>query len=373
MPSSNPATYVDRQQLEQAVSALTQFLALKSQENASSKQKKQKKEPLLGVEFDKERQVLIRNEKVRLMVSFKQTPPNKSTYINLLGPLPHPFHEVADLTVCLIVQDLHPKRPLKDRELDLELTRTHYKEKFLKAGIDQDFINHRLYIMPMRELLTEYRVAELKNKLVKSYDIFLAERSLMNDKNKLLPRFLGSSFLINRKKYPLLVDTKKSGAQLRKAIVKALAKSPFVITGKTPFATALFGYSKQTVEELVDNLSVCLMGIYAKFKKTVQILSLKSETSMPIPFYADISEPRRVLRSMPHAPKGRLAPILGEHPFRERAKILVYPSGKTKLIKNKADLESKRRRVSLNIWLPRRKRQFRKNSFLNLSKSRSRK
>lgn len=323
--------YVDRNQLTESVSALLKVLCVLQEERS----RKKKKTPLLSSNSTDPSYLLRTNEKVRLLITFKQTPPNRSTYINQFGPLPHPYYKVADLTVCLIVRDLKPKTPLKDRELDLQMTRDKYRQKLLQCGLSEDLINHRLYILPMRELLTEYRVPDLKNKLVKSYDIFLADRTLMNNKNKLLSRFLGSPFWINKKKFPVPVNVSKNGSLLRREVQKALAKVPLYITGHGPHSSMLVGYTNQPQEDLIDNLSFCLERLYDKFKDSVQILRLKSSKSPPIPFYADVSRPYRVWAKMPKAPQGRLKPVIDEHPFASKAKLVVYPSGKTKILGRK--------------------------------------
>lgn len=343
---ASKASYVDRNQVVEVVSALLKVL-LKLQEDRMKKKKK--KQPLLSVNTDDGKNLLKSNEKVELMITFKQTPPNRSTYINQFGPIPHPYHDVADHTTCLIVRDLNPKTPLKDRELDLQLTKDKYSKKLLESGLSEDFVNHRLFILPMRELLTEYRIHDLKNKLVKSYDTFLAERTLISNKNSLLSRFLGSPFWIKKKKFPIPVDTGEQKGSLRREIQSALSKVPLYITGHGPHSSMVVGYTNQSQDELVDNLLFCLQKINEKFADTVQILRLQSTKTPSIPFYADLSRPLGVWAKMPKAPEGRLKTVIDEHPFVGRAKIAVYPSGKTKIlgkrIKPRKGIKSRPRRV----------------------------
>ena len=122
--------------------------------------------------------------------------------------------------------------PLKDRELDLEQTRDVYRKKLEEAGFDEDFLNHRLVILPMRQLLTEYTEYEAKGNLVNAYDVFLADKTLMKSKVSGLNTFLGKKFWFDRKKIPIPVNLKLEKQDLYQEMKRVLNSTEMPVTGR---------------------------------------------------------------------------------------------------------------------------------------------
>lgn len=258
--------------------------------------KKIKKELPLGEEDEEE---AIPFNYVLLDISFKKIPLNKTTYINWIGPLPHPWKfETPSLDICLIVKDPDPKNAKPDRDLDLEETRTFYRDKLEEAGFDEDFLNHRLLILPMRELLTNYMEPEAKGKLVSAYDIFLADKRLMKSKYSGLKTFLGNKFWIKEKKVPNVVDLKKEGGELREEIIRALDQTDLYISGRGQEESVCIGVSSQPDAQLAYNLVHILTQVKETFKNNVQCLKLRmnraSAGSLPFPIFVDMASPNEI-------------------------------------------------------------------------------
>ena len=156
--------------------------------------------------------------------------------------------ETDTIDVCLIVKDPDPRKPLKDRELDLENTREIYREALIEAGFNDDFINNRLAILPMRELLTEYREYEAKSKLSKAYDVFLVDKKLMANKFSGLKKFLGTHFWKTHKKIPFPVDLSLRGQELENALTVTLASTALYVTGQGSTCSVTIGFVKSAIQ-----------------------------------------------------------------------------------------------------------------------------
>jgi len=333
---------VDRDKVKEVITVFKKYadkLAEKAKNAADVAPKSSKKMSLFDMDTETDKWLQMagyrKNDKMLLAITMKKTPTNRSTFINLIGPLPYSYHDLTDSTICLIVKNINRKEKNEDRELELRLTREYYKDKLLEAGFDSDFVNQRVYILPMKELLTEYNVPELRSKLVSQYDVFLAESSLINNKFKTLPTFLGSKFWMIKKKFPLPVCFYKT-SKIKREIMNALAKTSFYITGHGPDVTIQFGVFKQSVEHLTDNLMFVLQELYRLMKTNVQILKVKSLRSIAIPFYADL-RPVKLKEFDDNLPKSKplSKPVVDDFPLHLDSKAVVYPDGSVKIVKIK--------------------------------------
>ncbi|XP_015789815.1 uncharacterized protein LOC107366709 [Tetranychus urticae] len=332
-------TYVERTKIDEVVRVFKNYAAKsveKVKENSLNETNvKKKKINLLSVEEQEDKFLQLAgfsmDDKMHLQITLKVPPTNMTTYIHNFRPVPHPFHDLVDATICLIVID-KSHQPLKDRELDLRLTRDFYTQKLLTAGVDEDLVKHRLFILPMRELLTEYRLPQMKRRLATSYDVFLADTRLIKNRFKLLPSFLGQKFWVEKKKFPTGVVLKHKGSSLKHSFERALRTATLYMTGHGVDTSIQFGVFKQPEQHLADNLEFILRNVYKIYGNCVQILKIKSKASLAVPFYADLTKPISSLKKLiPRTPRLDSKPIDDEHPFVEGAKLIVYPSGKTKL------------------------------------------
>lgn len=292
----SPQSYITIKKAKEVVSVLKQYLK-KSGKGAQSSEPVKKKAKVLPLGDEEQSSSSDAGGSVILYIQMKKIPLNKTTYINLLGPLPHAWkYENPDIDVCLIVKDLNPLKSLPDRELDLETTKEHYRTRLEEAGFDRDFLSHRLMILPMRELLTEFSEREAKSRLAASYKVFLADRRLVANKFSGLKRFLGKQFWSDHKRIPAPVDLKPDGAALKQEVIKALDCTELYVTGRGSSETVEIGLLSQSEAELAYNLMFVLKGVQEILGSNVSCLRLGVATSddpnpcsFPIPFFFDMS------------------------------------------------------------------------------------
>lgn len=277
------------------------------------------------------------SEKIMLDVDFKKIPMNQSTFINYFGPVPHPWKMACDtLDMCLIVKDLDPRNGLKDRELDLKMTKDHYRDILFKAGFDGDFLSSRLYIMTMRELLTEYQLPEAKSKLAAAYDIFLADKKLMVNKFSPLKSFLGSNFWKKFKKVPQLVDMSLTGDELKSNILSALSSTCLYISGRGSTESLVIGTSNQSSAHLGSNLYFILKEIHTLFGQNVASLKITCQNVPPIVFFMDLGSSNEVA-DVEIAPQTKnissMRPVIDDYPLLDSVNLIVKPgSGDFKIV-----------------------------------------
>ncbi|XP_053211933.1 uncharacterized protein LOC128395523 [Panonychus citri] len=305
-------SYVDRSAIDDVIKVFKTY---------SKICEKKKKTNLLSVDDN--------NDKIYLQMSFKLPPANRTTYINNYRPLPHPYLNLIDPTICIIVMDRNHEG-LPDRDYDLRITKEYYEKRLIEAGISKDLIKHRLFILPMRELLTEYRLPIMKRRLASSFNVFMADSRLVSNRFKLLPKFLGKKFWIEKKCFPIGISLKYKRKHLKNSFNKALGTCSLYITGHGPDSSVAFGLSRQSEKELADNLEFVCKSVYKTFGKAIQLLKIKSTKSLAIPFYADLNQPiEEVKNIIPRTVRLNANPVIDEHPFYDNAELIVYPTGKT--------------------------------------------
>lgn len=296
-PGHSEDSYITTTKAEELVVVLRQLVQKMAQKQSEEPAAKKAKPLPLSEEADEKSLV---SESVNLEIQLKKIPLNKTTFINVIGPLPHPWkYESADIDVCLIVKDLNPRKSLPDRDLDLETTRTHYRSMLEDAGFSQDFLTHRLVIMPMRELLTEFKEREAKGKLAAAYNVFLADKRLMANKFSGLQTFLGKQFWSVQKRVPIPIDLSQDGTSLKEEVIRALASTSLYVTGRGSSETIEIGLMSQTEEELAANLIFALKRVAQVFGSNVSCLRLgacstggcsspSDSQSYLIPFFIDM-------------------------------------------------------------------------------------
>ncbi|RWS30438.1 Ribosomal protein L1p/L10e-like protein [Leptotrombidium deliense] len=318
-------SYLDDNCVKEAVSVFKKFIEKSSQNNSN-----------------KRKDVLIptSSQHLLLQINWKKIPPNNTTYDCAIGPLPYHWFDKSDSDVCLIVRDLQPKVFKKDRDMDLNETREHYKEKLIAAGFDDDFVTQRLNIIPMRELITEYKEYEAKAKLCRAYDVFLAEHTLMNNKNKTLRSFLGYKFYVEKKKMPISVRIGKlEGEELKNEIRNALTKTHLVITGLGHLCSLKVGLMSQPVNELSANLAMVLQTLKQLYGDHIAMLKLKTPLSAAIPIYADLRPKNDVDRKDFPRSKSGLEPIRDEFPLFRNTDVVISGAGNVRLKRKMGQLD----------------------------------
>jgi len=184
--------------------------------------------------------------------------------------------------------------------------------------------------------LTEYKEYDAKDKLAAAFDLFLADKSLVNNKFKELNTFLGTKFWNRHKNTPLPVDLSKRGDELGVEISSALEKTTLYISGRGSTETVEIGLFKQTNNQLGYNLNYILKEVQRLFGANVGTLRLKTTKSMAIPFYCDLASSNDI-DMMDIGPQTRaladLKDITDDFPLMNKANISVSAQGDIKITK----------------------------------------
>ena len=216
---------------------------------------------------------------------FKRVPVNESTFCKVIGPLPKPISDLNEMQICLFVRDLTPNKRTKDRELDLNATKDHYMRLLEDAQVPKQILSN-LSILPMRELMTEYTSYQARNKLAASFDLFLVDWKLVNNKFKFLKRFLGGAFNERVKKIPIPVKFSETD-NLQKNFIKALHSTNFFISGHGTSSNILIGQVDYELNDLAKNLKYVVKKLAKDYGEVISILRICGSRSEGFPFFAD--------------------------------------------------------------------------------------
>ena len=161
--------------------------------------------------------------------------------------------------VCLITKD--PQSQFKQQLKDAGETR-----------IDK--------VIGVSKLKAKFQAFEAKRQLCDSYDLFLADASVL----PVLPRVLGKAFF-KKKKLPVPIDLKKK--DVSREISQALGSTYLHLT--TGVCNALkVGKDSLTLKQNVENIMHCVQGAVDKIPgkwNNIQSIHLKSSTSVALPLF----------------------------------------------------------------------------------------
>jgi hypothetical protein len=231
--------------------------------------------------------VLEARDKVFLEIAFKKVPLNREPFVDVIGPLPSPTNSWADLSVCFFVRDINQsKKRNKDRELDLNQTRDHYRQLLTDSGLPASLLRN-LCVMPVREVITEYTNFQARNKLAATYDVFLVDATLYNNKFKFLRSFLGSAFTDRSKKCPIPVML-RDPEKIKKNVLTAVRSTNMYISGFGQTCTVLIGRRSFDQLTLAKNLKQVISRVQRKYDSLVGTLKLCDESMQGITFFADL-------------------------------------------------------------------------------------
>lgn len=277
--------FLNEDQIKQGVLALKKYIKKKSL--TSSKNEKPKDLLEAGEKQDKRSKLFVE-------VVFKVIPSNNKTYIhNVL--LPHHWRktlEPEELNVALFVPHKKPETDAekiqfsRDRDLDLRNTHDYYKELF-ERKLSTTNRNKISRIITSKELATEYGTPQKLDKLVKTFDIFLADKKLMSNKFNALPRRLGRRFWVREKKVPLIV--KLEAKDLDGCFDKVMNTEPFYLVGNSATEKLQIGLSDQKTKELVINIQAFLDKLYGIYSDNVRFIRLRTNEGLSVPLFADLA------------------------------------------------------------------------------------
>ncbi|GLJ48803.1 hypothetical protein SUGI_1029160 [Cryptomeria japonica] len=216
-------------------------------------------------------QLLEHDEFLYMIVTLKKIPAKERTNpykIRMPNPL---FSLDGSQEICLIINDGEKRT-------------SRVSSEFAKAKIKEESLPISK-VLKYSKLKTDYKPFEAKRKLCGSYDMFMADRSVI----PLLPRHLGKTFF-KKKKHPIPVDL--SHKQWRRQIELACSCALVYLRGGTCCVVKV-GKVSQERDEIVQNVSAVIDGlaeVIPKKWKNVRSLHLKMLESVALPIYQVVPE-----------------------------------------------------------------------------------
>ncbi|GLJ47172.1 hypothetical protein SUGI_0995830 [Cryptomeria japonica] len=184
-------------------------------------------------------------------------------------PLCHPLFPLdGSQEICLLVND-------KEKGMNADFARRKLKEEGLPIS----------NVLKYSKLRTHYHSFEARKKLFESFDIFMADKSVI----PLLPKALGKGFF-KKKKNPIPVDL--SHKQWR-AELELACGSAFLNFGKGTCCFGKIARVSQTRQEIVENVVGFIDGLASVIPKkwgNIRALHLKSLESLALPLYQSVPD-----------------------------------------------------------------------------------
>ena len=244
MATEAASSQIDRQTIARAVDSLLKWLRVQTSTQKS--------------------QLFEQDEPLRLILSLKKIP-SKGRLNPFLIPLPNPLLP-ATAEICLIADD---------RKESLAVTELRISSEGIPIS----------QLIPLSSLKSDYKAYEARRKLCGSFDIFVADRSII----PLLPRLIGNSFF-KKKKHPLPIDISRKGwpEQLKKCLSSATL---YFSTGTC--CQLDVGRASQGREEIIDNVVAAIDGALDKIPKkwgNIRSIHLKFDESVALPIFRALPE-----------------------------------------------------------------------------------
>lgn len=213
--------------------------------------------------LQRDKPLLLEDDKLLYLVIALKKIPEENRVNPYQIPVPHPlFCLDGSQDVCLFVNDL---KGLKQKEV---------KQKLAAQNIPI------AKVIGLSKLRTDYKAFEAKRKLCGSFDLFLADKSVL----PFLPKLLGKNFF-RKKKHPIPVDLRKKDWKKQ---VEAACGSVFLYIKGGSCCVVKVGRLSQTKDEVVENTAAVLLGVSSSIPKkwkNIRSLYLKTLDSVPLPLY----------------------------------------------------------------------------------------
>ncbi|KHJ42727.1 hypothetical protein D918_07225, partial [Trichuris suis] len=250
--------------------------------------------------------------------------------------VPHRFISPQEVSLCLIVRDVDRHRKHYDYDLST---------RFVKEYLDEHNVKCVDFVISMSHLIREYTTFADKQRLAKSYDVFLVDKRLPLPS---LHKVLGNPFRLH-KKLPIPVDI--GCADIEQSISKAVSRVRIIMTKFADKYHFNFGNSDQSVDELLGNFQAVMEKWNDKFPGGLSIirsLYICSGKHPPLPVYASFRTRLTDLRTLDKVGcllvssnsvvlgrrKSRVRkPIVGELSTLQNGKVRVYGDGSAKVIR----------------------------------------
>lgn len=264
--------------------------------------------------------------KLKLAISSVKINPSQKGQIKI--DLPYPFYSRDHGShICLVTKD---KRGF---HRDHEDTLNDYKNL-----LHESKINYISEVIPLRQLKTEYKPTELKNRLSNRADILLADGAII----QFLPPLLGKEFY-KKKRFPVKVNL--SAADLDKEFKKALHRTYLPVNNYGTSSMVQVGLSTQSAEEIICNIEAVCLKLAECFPggwHNIRNIYLKTdELSISIPIHVSFVEHNAVIRE--RKKRDPDIPIIDELSTLEKGQVAVYEDGRVQVLTETA---AKRQKVS---------------------------
>ncbi|KAK4373440.1 hypothetical protein RND71_008824 [Anisodus tanguticus] len=266
-PNTNTATMtkINEEQVRKAVNALLKWKKLHSK----------KTDNLNSLSEEEETEVLDDNF-IYLQLTLKKIPPKELTNPHKIT-LFHPIQSFSN--ICLIIDD-RPKKPHNSKtKLDVETVQK--KLKSLEIPITK--------VLKFTKLKAEYKSFEAKRVLYGSYELFLADKRVVN----LLPGVLGKQFYKKKRKVPVPVDLRRD-SNWKEEIERAFS-STLLCLGSGTCSVLKVGRNGMESGEVMENVLGAIEGIVEFVPKKmggVRAFHLKFSESLALPVYEVLPDQR---------------------------------------------------------------------------------
>nr|CAB3265804.1 ribosomal L1 domain-containing protein 1-like [Phallusia mammillata] len=241
---------ISKSQIESSVSALLKII------------KETSKESLLSTQ-----------PRINLMITAHKIPSKKQKKV--LIKLPHPIFTTKS-EICIFTKDADKK--------DVEASEDKYKEVFQSA------LGFQPKIIPLLSLRKDYKSYEAKLSLCDSYDLFLADDTIM----KYVPARIGKHFFL-KKKQPMQINLKTK--YLKEEFFNKLSVTRWIQSGRGNCSMIHTAYINFPVEHIVNNIEACLTKVASDMIRgweNVRSVHIKTDDSISLPVYLSKECPKDV-------------------------------------------------------------------------------
>ncbi|XP_076365671.1 ribosomal L1 domain-containing protein 1 [Tachypleus tridentatus] len=295
--------FVEEKKIHEAISALRELSKIWEEKNENKKTKKQLFEDKC-------------NKIVHLQISLKKLPNQK--FVKMIRiPLPHTLM-TEDTSVCLFTGDLNRW----NIKADIEPTIQHYKDLLAEKGI-----NCISEVIPLRQLRTEFKPHEAKRHLADGFNVFLADKKIMN----CLIGLLGKHFF-KKGKYPLQLNMEVKN--LKKEVEKTLNKTVMYVRAHGSCSNVPVGHLDFSDLMIKENiLAVCKKlaeEVPGKWEN-IHSCHIKTDKSVALPIYMSLASINNVVLPKDEPTKKQ---VVGDVTTLRKTCVKVFPDGTVSVLPN---------------------------------------
>ncbi|KAM3281372.1 ribosomal L1 domain-containing protein 1 [Capsicum chacoense] len=223
---------------------------------------------------------------IYLQLTLKKSPPKQLTTPHKIT-LPHSFQSFSN--ICLIIAD-KPKKPHNSKSILDAKTDKIKKPHNSKINLDVETVQKKLEyegipidkVIKISKLKSEYKSFEAKRELYDSYELFLADKRVVN----LLPGLLGKQFYKKKRKVPVPVDLR--GNSSWKEEIERACSTTLLCLGNGTCSVLKIGKGGMENGEVMENVLASIDGIIEFVPKKldgVRAFHLKFSDSLALPVY----------------------------------------------------------------------------------------